>query len=322
MCNERACLGSVMALPGRGEEPRAPHEVLSDAHDFLSQYFASIRRRHTTTTHESLPLLSSSRMHRNSVKEARGGEGGRGWGALYLRSTSFAGNSERQSFASECVLAHYCPEFDIVLTVGVGPRGLGVVRPLASSGRCRALAVTWPTAFRVAPVRRRRPRPPRSKLRRALTEPPCTVRRTKLFRSNLVANDTLRRYYAARPFLLLRRVPILRHCNAFVTNFPAANFVLYYKCTTSAKRPRFCVDDVQREPARDPVALMRYIENVAKKKMSDPELPPHFRCFLALSYAASRSGRAGFALDRVPGGNSCTYPLAGCLIHPSFENAS
>ncbi|GBP06045.1 hypothetical protein EVAR_3282_1 [Eumeta japonica] len=41
----------------------------------------------------------------------------------------------------------------------------------------------------------------------------------------LAANDILRRYYAPRTFLLLRRVPILRHCDAFVTNFTAAEFL-------------------------------------------------------------------------------------------------
>ncbi|XP_026330056.1 nitric oxide synthase-like protein isoform X2 [Hyposmocoma kahamanoa] len=47
MCNERACLGSVMAIPGRGEIARNPEEVLNDAKDFLGQYFASIRRANT-----------------------------------------------------------------------------------------------------------------------------------------------------------------------------------------------------------------------------------------------------------------------------------
>ncbi|GBP83732.1 hypothetical protein EVAR_103609_1 [Eumeta japonica] len=41
-------------------------------------------------------------------------------------------------------------------------------------------------------------------------------------RSELAANDTLRRYYAPRPLLHLRRVPILCHCDAFVTNLTAA----------------------------------------------------------------------------------------------------
>ncbi|XP_063821545.1 nitric oxide synthase-like protein [Ostrinia nubilalis] len=47
LCNERACLGSLMAIPGRGEEPRDPEEVLNDAKDFFGQYFASIRRANT-----------------------------------------------------------------------------------------------------------------------------------------------------------------------------------------------------------------------------------------------------------------------------------
>ncbi|GBP13861.1 hypothetical protein EVAR_10437_1 [Eumeta japonica] len=57
-----------------------------------------------------------------------------------------------------------------------------------------------------------------------------TVQRTKLCRSELAANDVPRRYYVARPFLLLRRVSILRHRDALATNFTAAKFrVLYYK---------------------------------------------------------------------------------------------
>lgn len=47
LCNEKACLGSLMAIPGRGEVPREPEEVLNDAKDFLGQYFASIRRANT-----------------------------------------------------------------------------------------------------------------------------------------------------------------------------------------------------------------------------------------------------------------------------------
>ncbi|XP_059050101.1 nitric oxide synthase-like protein [Achroia grisella] len=47
LCNERACLGSLMAIPGRGDVPRESEEVLKDAKDFLGQYFASIRRANT-----------------------------------------------------------------------------------------------------------------------------------------------------------------------------------------------------------------------------------------------------------------------------------
>ncbi|KAI5638514.1 nitric oxide synthase, oxygenase domain-containing protein [Phthorimaea operculella] len=47
LCNEKTCLGSIMGLPGRGDVPRAPDEVLSHAKDFLGQYFASIRRANT-----------------------------------------------------------------------------------------------------------------------------------------------------------------------------------------------------------------------------------------------------------------------------------
>lgn len=47
LCNERACLGSLMSIPGRGDVPREAEEVLKDAKDFLGQYFASIRRANT-----------------------------------------------------------------------------------------------------------------------------------------------------------------------------------------------------------------------------------------------------------------------------------
>ncbi|GBP29649.1 hypothetical protein EVAR_79198_1 [Eumeta japonica] len=51
-----------------------------------------------------------------------------------------------------------------------------------------------------------------------------TVQRTKLCRSGWPANDATRRYNTPRPFLLLSRVPLLRHCDAFATNFTAAEF--------------------------------------------------------------------------------------------------
>ncbi|GBP10765.1 hypothetical protein EVAR_6317_1 [Eumeta japonica] len=55
-----------------------------------------------------------------------------------------------------------------------------------------------------------------------------TVERTKLCRSELPATDAMRRYNAPQPFLLLPRVSILRHCNAFVTKFTAADFRAIY----------------------------------------------------------------------------------------------
>ncbi|GBP23926.1 hypothetical protein EVAR_17563_1 [Eumeta japonica] len=54
--------------------------------------------------------------------------------------------------------------------------------------------------------------------------PERAVQLTKLCRSELAANDILRRYYAPQPFLLRHRVLILRHCAVFVTNFTAAEF--------------------------------------------------------------------------------------------------
>ncbi|XP_063234452.1 nitric oxide synthase-like protein [Bacillus rossius redtenbacheri] len=44
-CLPQACLGSVVALPGRaGRDPRPKQEVLASARDFLSQYHASLKQ--------------------------------------------------------------------------------------------------------------------------------------------------------------------------------------------------------------------------------------------------------------------------------------
>ncbi|GBO98402.1 hypothetical protein EVAR_53_1 [Eumeta japonica] len=66
------------------------------------------------------------------------------------------------------------------------------------------------------------------------------VQRTKLCCSELSANDILRRYYAPRPFLLLRRVPILRHCDAFVTNFTVAKYHALYLIVVSSESRWAC----------------------------------------------------------------------------------
>ncbi|GBP97755.1 hypothetical protein EVAR_91980_1 [Eumeta japonica] len=58
------------------------------------------------------------------------------------------------------------------------------------------------------------------------------VRRTKLCRSELPADNAMRRFNAPQPFLLLPRVPILRFCDAFVTNFTAAEFRALYCSST------------------------------------------------------------------------------------------
>ncbi|GBP54669.1 hypothetical protein EVAR_47171_1 [Eumeta japonica] len=47
---------------------------------------------------------------------------------------------------------------------------------------------------------------------------------TKHWHSELPVNGVTRRYNAPRLFLHLPRIPILRHCGAFVTNFTAAEF--------------------------------------------------------------------------------------------------
>ncbi|GBP86829.1 hypothetical protein EVAR_62528_1 [Eumeta japonica] len=57
-----------------------------------------------------------------------------------------------------------------------------------------------------------------------------TVQLTKLRRSELPANNIMRRLDSPRPFLLLRRVPISRHCDAFETDLTAAELLALY-CT-------------------------------------------------------------------------------------------
>ncbi|GBP40541.1 Protein slit [Eumeta japonica] len=57
------------------------------------------------------------------------------------------------------------------------------------------------------------------------TKENSTVQPTKLCRSGLRANDAMRGHNAPRSFLLLVRVPILRNCDDFVTNFIAAEFL-------------------------------------------------------------------------------------------------
>ncbi|GBP46493.1 hypothetical protein EVAR_45913_1 [Eumeta japonica] len=51
-----------------------------------------------------------------------------------------------------------------------------------------------------------------------------TVQRTKLCRSELSASDAMRGFHVSRPFVLLSRILILRHCDAFATNFTEAEF--------------------------------------------------------------------------------------------------
>ncbi|GBP97877.1 hypothetical protein EVAR_70167_1 [Eumeta japonica] len=55
----------------------------------------------------------------------------------------------------------------------------------------------------------------------------CTLECTKFCRSELPANDVMRRFDTPRPFLCLRCVTILRHWNAFMTNFTASEFSSY-----------------------------------------------------------------------------------------------
>ncbi|GBP53784.1 hypothetical protein EVAR_84268_1 [Eumeta japonica] len=62
------------------------------------------------------------------------------------------------------------------------------------------------------------------------THRPRVEDNVRLRRSELPANDEMRGYYNFRPFLLLPRFPVLRHCDAFITNFTAA------ECTVRVTR--------------------------------------------------------------------------------------
>ncbi|GBP39432.1 hypothetical protein EVAR_95884_1 [Eumeta japonica] len=53
----------------------------------------------------------------------------------------------------------------------------------------------------------------------------------------MAANVVLHRSYAPRPFVLLRRVPILRHCDAFVTNFTVRNDFTVKKLKQQSRSP-------------------------------------------------------------------------------------
>ncbi|GBP87067.1 hypothetical protein EVAR_45432_1 [Eumeta japonica] len=55
-----------------------------------------------------------------------------------------------------------------------------------------------------------------------------TVQRTKLCRSELPANDAMRGFNTPRPFPLHPRIPNSCNCDAFVTNFAAAEFQALY----------------------------------------------------------------------------------------------
>ncbi|GBP15425.1 hypothetical protein EVAR_80595_1 [Eumeta japonica] len=74
------------------------------------------------------------------------------------------------------------------------------------------------------------------------------VQRTKICRSDLPAIDVIRRLKTFRTFLLLPCVPILRHCDAFVTNFTAAEFrTLYRKMLRYKTETLFAVACVENE---------------------------------------------------------------------------
>ncbi|GBP51828.1 hypothetical protein EVAR_88533_1 [Eumeta japonica] len=89
---------------------------------------------------------------------------------------------------------------------------------------------------------------------------------TKLCRSKLPANYKLRSYYAPRPFLLFRRVLILRHCDAFVTNFTAAKFRALY-CTKICVR-HLSTESVEMQNFQQVAAAERETEKGAVKALT------------------------------------------------------
>ncbi|GBP30323.1 hypothetical protein EVAR_27937_1 [Eumeta japonica] len=84
---------------------------------------------------------------------------------------------------------------------GWKPWFLPSIHPMLRGGRDGACPLCQPIAQ--APVRRE----------------DSAVQCMKLYRSELPANDAVRRFNAPRPFLLLLWVPILHNRDAFVTNF-------------------------------------------------------------------------------------------------------
>ncbi|GBP06258.1 hypothetical protein EVAR_3599_1 [Eumeta japonica] len=75
------------------------------------------------------------------------------------------------------------------------------------------------------------------------------MQRTKLCRSELPANDALHRFNAPRPFLLIPGVPILCYCDAFLTNFTAAEFrALYCTLKNICRCHRICETAVVNGP--------------------------------------------------------------------------
>ncbi|GBP74935.1 hypothetical protein EVAR_54257_1 [Eumeta japonica] len=65
------------------------------------------------------------------------------------------------------------------------------------------------------------------------------VQRTQHCRSEFPANYALRRFNVPRPFLLLPRVPTLLHCDAFATDFTAAQFRAFHCTRVSCNYFRF-----------------------------------------------------------------------------------
>ncbi|GBP64186.1 hypothetical protein EVAR_35575_1 [Eumeta japonica] len=59
----------------------------------------------------------------------------------------------------------------------------------------------------------------------------------KLCRSELPANDVMRKFNTPRPFLLLPHVPTLRHCDALGTTFTAAEFQTIQALQTQQTSP-------------------------------------------------------------------------------------
>ncbi|GBP38739.1 hypothetical protein EVAR_22388_1 [Eumeta japonica] len=121
-----------------------------------------------------------------------------------------------------------------------------------------------------------------------------SVQRTKLCRSELAANYILRRYHAPRFFLLLRHVPILRHCDAFVTTFTAAKFHALY---STGRRTKLCRCEI--DLAVDP--------NVVPAFDSKSEIVPDFDTGRTLN------SNSGPTLDFNPS------PVPNFDAHPDFN---
>ncbi|GBP72126.1 hypothetical protein EVAR_49309_1 [Eumeta japonica] len=173
--------------------------------------------------------------------------------------------------------------------------------------------------------------------------------RTKLCRSELPANDVMRRFNAPRPYLLLRRFPILHHFDASVTNLSAAEFrALNCTCLEGKLSCRFRtslsqwvdrsarLDDATVQFVRDPSSDARKSQNQYLDAMSIRVYAeflvrlytiPADPADVALPFLVDVNLKPGFAFDSDPSHNfdsdyNSTFvfdPSSVLIFSPAFN---